>query len=118
MNNKMPKVNARGLLYAAAAATLAVSIGNVARAQERSVTLVAADRTRVKITQDTPVLPAEIDAKSVRVLIDGGPVSLCERQSYGNVCMIIRNSRIACDLDNCFSGAGDWRNRIRSVRFL
>ena len=89
-----------------------------AQAQERSVTLVAADKTRVKVTQDTPVLPSEIDAKSVRVLINGGPVSLCEKQSYGNVCMIISNNKIACDLDACFAGAGDWRNRIRSVKFL
>lgn len=89
-----------------------------ASAQERSVTLVGQGGVRVKVTQDTPVLPTEIDAKSIRVFINGGPVSLCENPSYGRICMIIRNDRIACDLDNCFTGAGDWRNRIRSVKFL
>lgn len=83
----------------------------------RAVTLIGEGKARVRVESNAATLPAEIDAKSIRVLIDGGPVSLCERQNFGNICMRILNKRIACDLVNCFSGAGDWRNRIRSVRF-
>jgi len=81
------------------------------------VTLVAADKVREKITSNSPTLPPTIDAKSVRVFVDGGPVSLCEKQNFGNQCLRILNKMIACELANCFRGAGDWRNRIRSVRF-
>lgn len=90
------------------------SIGQPAR----RVTLVAADpHVRENIDTNAPTLPADIDAKSIRVFVDGGPVSLCEKQGFGNPCLRILNRRIACELANCFPGAGDWRNRIRSVRF-
>ncbi len=85
--------------------------------RQRSVTLVAADNTRVRITSNAATLPANIDARSVRVFIDGVPVSLCANQSFFNPCIRINNPRIGCDLQNCFAGAGDWRNRIRSVMF-
>lgn len=102
----------------AAVLVLAGAISGDALGQPvRWVALVAADGTRVKVTENSPTLPASIDALSIRVFIDGGPVSLCEKQNFGNTCMKILNKKIFCDLDNCFSGAGDWRNRIRSVRF-
>ena len=89
-----------------------------ASAQERVVTLIAADRTQVKVTSDTSNLPPEINAKSVRVLVKGGPVKMCANVDYRNPCITIFNRMIACELENCFAGAGDWRNRIKSVVFL
>lgn len=98
--------------------TVALCLSSPSASQAaRRVTLIGAKNIRVVIEVNSPTLPPNIDAKSLTVLIDGGPVTLCARQNYGNPCIRIRNKRVFCDLDNCFSGAGDWRNRIRSVRF-
>ena len=83
----------------------------------RKVTLITADGKRERVQSNSPTLPSHVDAKSIRILVDGGPVSLCEKHNFGNPCLKILNKRIACELENCFNGAGDWRNRIRSVRF-
>lgn len=107
------------LVVAAAYVTLAsTAIVSTAIAQPaRSTTLMAGDGSRLKVTQNAPTLPAGFDANSVRIYVIGGPITFCEGQNYGGRCFSIVNEKIACDLDNCFSGAGDWRNRIRSVRF-
>lgn len=47
---------------------LSTSVGQ----SSRRVTLVAADNTRQRIEANSPTLPASIDARSIRVPVNGG----------------------------------------------
>ncbi|TBY65767.1 hypothetical protein E0H39_07145 [Rhizobium leguminosarum bv. viciae] len=91
---------------------------SIVNAQERTIELKNSGGVKFTIKGDSPTLNAEIDKKSIRVYVNNGPVKLCAKQNYKNPCMIITNKKIACDLNNCFRGSGDWRNKIRSVKFL
>jgi hypothetical protein len=107
------KTIARGILVVSGVALLS----SPALAQ-RSLKLYGPNGLQVVVTGDAPTLAPEIDAKSYRVLVYSGPASLCEHPNYGKPCIIILNKVIGCELENCFPGAGNWKNRVRSVKFL
>lgn len=101
-----------------AAICLLIASSQSVYAEQRSVTLIISLGNRLKIAKDTPRLPDEVYARSKQASINGGPVALCEGDNYKPPCIIIFNEQIRCELIYCFDGAGNWENRIRSVKFL
>ena len=67
---------------------------------------------------DGPTLPPTIDAKAQSLSVIGPPVALYEQPHYGGQALVITSAGGCDDLATCVPSAGNWSNRIRSVRFL
>jgi hypothetical protein len=65
-----------------------------------------------------PTLPSAIDAKAQSVSVIRPPVALYEQPHYGGQALVIARAGGCDDLATCVPSAGNWSNRIRSVRFL
>jgi hypothetical protein len=66
---------------------------------------------------DFPTLPPTIDAKAQGLSVIGPPVALYEQPHYGGQALVITRAEGCDDLATCVPSAGNWSNRIRSVRF-
>jgi hypothetical protein len=69
-------------------------------------------------TQNTPVLPPNIDAKAQTLSVIGPPIAVYDGQNYTGQRLTLINSGGCNNLANCMPNAGNWANRIRSVQFL
>ena len=65
-----------------------------------------------------PTLPSAIDAKAQSVSVIRPPVALYEQPHYGGQALVIAGAGGCDDLATGVLSAGNWSNRIRSVRFL
>jgi hypothetical protein len=69
-------------------------------------------------TYDVPTLPPTIDAKAQSLSVLVPPVALFEQPHYGGQALVITTAGGCGDLATCVPSAGNWSNRIRSVRYL
>jgi len=67
---------------------------------------------------DAPTLPAKIDAKAQALSVIGPPVAFFEQPNYQGQALVITRAGGCSDLATCVPSAGNWSNRIRSVKFI
>jgi hypothetical protein len=67
---------------------------------------------------DSPTLPPEIDAKaeSLSVFREALPVVLYDQPNYGGHSVVLIRGGGCDDLATCLGAAGNWANRIRSLK--
>lgn len=66
---------------------------------------------------DAPTLPSHVDGKIKSISVGEAPVYFFDQPNFGGQRLAIVRGGGCDDLSRCIPGAGNWSNRIRSIKF-